>query len=577
MIIFEKIKFKNFLSAGNAWTEISLNSTNTTLIIGTNGAGKSTILDALTFALYGKPYRNINKPMVINSTNGKDCVVELEFSILGKSYKIVRGLKPNIFEIHINGRLLDQNSKTLDYQEYLTTSILKMGMKSLTQIVILGSASFVPFMQLSPAERREVIEDLLDIQIFSTMNVLAKQKLQLNKEEFNQVSLKIKMLDETISILKNNLTKYQQNTENKLNSLKEDEKAKEELLEVYEESIQVYRAKLEELQEKTQAIPKLREKHKKLISLQAQLKVKHEDHNKHIAFYTDNDTCPVCNQELQQNFKIESVASLTHKVSELNEALMSLDSKIDDVLTENSTLEKLLTDQNQISSEILQLQTKLESENKNLQYILKQIEELDEAQELVEENKKNLRQKEKEKLDSEKEKTYNLEDRQYLEASIQLLKDSGIKAKIIKQYLPFINKYINKYLAQMGFFVDFHIDETFKETIKSRFRDEFTYESFSEGEKMRIDLSILFAWRQIARMRNSVNTNLLILDEIFDSSLDGNGVEEFLKIMKETGDTTNTFVISHKTDALLDKFDRTIRFEKHKGYSRIAKELNEDD
>ena len=554
-----------------------MDSDKTTLIVGSNGAGKSTILDALCFSLYGKPFRNINKPLLINSMNGKECLVEIEFETNGKKYKIVRGLKPAVFEIYINDQLLDQNSKTLEYQDYLTNSILKMTMKSFTQIVILGSASFVPFMQLSPADRRGVIEDLLDIQIFTTMNVLAKQRLQVNKEEYNSINVKLKMLDEMIALLEKNLVKLRANNQEKIESLLVEKATQEKKLDKDQKTIKYFETMIEQANQEITDISALRTKHSQLIQLQAQLKVKHSNHLKDIDFYHDNDTCPVCHQELDTDFKEKSIEKHNQKAHELGAALEVMETKIEALTNDILAIDDKMRIVREYRSNMNTLINLSENTKQTIDYLTSQIETLSKSDELVDEQEQSLKEKQKEKLDFENSKSDNLVERQYLDAAIQLLKDGGIKAKIIKQYLPIINKNINRYLSQMEFFVDFHIDETFKETIKSRFRDEFSYENFSEGEKMRIDLSILFAWRAVARMRNSVHTNLLILDEIFDGSLDGNGVENFLKIMSDNISQSNIFVISHKTDALQDKFDRTIKFEKHKSFSRIAKEIKDNE
>ena len=570
MIAFQKIKWKNFLSTGNNFTEVLLNNTPNALIIGENGAGKSTILDALTFALFGKAFRNINKPQLVNSVNGKGLLVEIEFTTSGKHYKVIRGIKPNIFEIWCDGTCLNQDSASKDYQEYLEKFILKMTFKSFTQIVILGSASFKPFMQLTPADRRVIIEDLLDIQIFSVMNAIAKQRFFQNKESIEKNRIegigkveKMQFIEKTIKSLKHNNDARLLQLEKQYTDLTD---SKTEL----EKSILKFSDKETKLIAKAEPITQLRNKFNQMIKLKAKMITNSERYDKNINFYHDNDSCPTCKQSLDGNFIKTELSELTKKRAEYTKAIDELTSKIDGITTEIDSLEKVLIELHEIG---LQKATKT-SQHKTVQSQMKSIkgtiDELRVADKLTLDNEQELQNVKDDIARIEKEKQELIDQRMLIETAIQLLKDGGIKTKIIKQYLPIINKLINKYLQQMGFFVNFNIDENFNETIKSRYRDEFSYQNFSEGEKTRIDLAILFTWRTIDKMRNSINTNLLLFDEIFDGSLDANGTDEFLKIMWNLAGDTNVFVISHKQDMLVDKFKKVYRFRKTKNFSVLT-------
>ena len=570
MIAFQKIKWKNFLSTGNAFTEVLLNNTPNALIIGENGAGKSTILDALTFALFGKAFRNINKPQLVNSVNGKGLLVEIEFTTSGKHYKVIRGIKPNIFEIWCDGTCLNQDSASKDYQEHLEKFILKMTFKSFTQIVILGSASFKPFMQLTPADRRVIIEDLLDIQIFSVMNTIAKQRFLQNKESIEKNRIegigkveKMQFIERTIKSLKQNNDARLSHLEKQYTDLTD---SKTDL----EKSILKFSDKETKLIAKAEPITQLRNKFNQMIKLKAKMVTNSERYDKNIKFYHDNDSCPTCKQSLDGDFIKTELSKLTKKRAEYTKAIDELTSKIDGVMAEIDSLEKVLIELHEIE---LQKATKT-SQHKTVESQMKSIKEtIDElrvADKLTLDNEQELQNVKDDIVRIEKEKQELIDQRMLIETAIQLLKDGGIKTKIIKQYLPIINKLINKYLQQMGFFVNFNIDENFNETIKSRYRDEFSYQNFSEGEKTRIDLAILFTWRTIAKMRNSINTNLLLFDEIFDGSLDANGTDEFLKIMWNLSGDTNVFVISHKQDMLVDKFKKVYRFRKTKNFSVLT-------
>ena len=570
MITFKIIRWKNFLSTGNAFTEIKLDETANALIIGENGAGKSTILDALTFALFGKPFRKINKPLLVNSVNEKACTVEIEFNTNGKEYKVVRGIKPSVFEIYCDGTLLNQDSSSKDYQEHLEKFILKMNYKSFTQIVILGSASFTPFMQLTSADRRTVIEDLLDIQIFSVMNIIAKQKLQETKEQLEINRVEIAGKEEKKVYVEKTIEKLKENNESKSESLLLQSSRKMADLSEVEKNITQKEEERDSLIEKAGEQTALKERHTKLVRLASKIDTNlnrtRDDHN----FFHDYDSCPTCRQSINAPFKEGELYKSKAKIIELEKGLDDINVQIDKTVSKLTAIEKIVSSLNSVKNEISSLKMKHSSITDEIENIRIRIEELKSSDTILLSNQEELDQvvADIQRLHDERGRLH--EERKYIDVALHLLKDGGIKSKIIKQYLPIINKLINKYLAQMGFFVNFNINEQFEETIKSRYRDEFSYHNFSEGEKMRIDLALLFTWRTIAKMRNSVNTNLLILDEVFDGSLDGNGTEEFLKIMWTMVGDTNTFVISHKTDQLLDKFQKIYRFRKHKNFSSLV-------
>ena len=555
MIHFKNIRWKNFLSTGNQFIEVHLDKTPTTLIVGENGSGKSTILDALTFSLFGKPFRRINKPQLVNSVNNGGTLAEVEFDIGNKSYMVRRGIKKNIFEIFVDGKRLNQDAKIADQQEYLENTILKLNNKSFTQIVVLGSASFTPFMQLKSTDRRAIIEDLLDIQIFSIMNGLLKFRMADNKEENSSTNVKIELT-----------TGYIDTTQNLINDLKKNKK-------------EAIKHNLEDIEKNQKEIGKLNKNVDELLKSisnddssneLAQLEKFKEGIERNmlkaereIEFYEQNDTCGTCNQELSEDHKAKMISEHHGKMHQSGSALISLSDKINDA---KSKMDKV----NKIQVTIRQYQNQIQAINQYVEKLKNQITEIELREDDVEEKTKKLKElKEDLKINNEKKELLSF-TKQLYETAYVLLKDSGIKTRIIKQYLPIMNKLINKYLASMDFFVSFNLDENFNETIKSRHRDEFTYDSFSEGEKMRIDLALLFTWRTIAKMKNSVNTNLLILDEVFDSSLDANGTEEFLRIINNLGGKQNVFIISHKGDTLNDKFRKILKFEKYKNFSRIT-------
>jgi DNA repair exonuclease SbcCD ATPase subunit len=570
MIVFEKVKWKNFLSTGNLFTEVPLNQNSSTLIVGTNGSGKSTLLDALCFGLFGKPFRNINKPQLMNSINQKDCLVEIEFSIKSKNYKIVRGIKPAIFEIYADNELVNQNAATKDYQEFLEKNILKLNFKSFTQIVILGSASFVPFMQLSAADRRAIIEDLLDIQIFSKMNTLIKEKTTTNKDDIlrkkNQQNLLEKLLTvqlERLNELKQNnvdrISEYELEITNNNSSIVELQKSNDNL-----------KREINLRQEIVDSLLSAKTKIKKVTKLESQIENNISKIDTDLTFFATNDSCPTCKQAIQDAFKQNILSELNTKKTECLHGLELLKSKIDE---EQKKIEEINTAQ----EDIQKYQTKIAVNNTSISSANDQIAKLQKQIDTVR-NSKNVDDLEKNEIASLKEQQVLCEtdlknlmnEKKYLDFATTLLKDGGIKTKIVRQYLPIINRLVNRYLSALDFFVNFNLDEAFKETIKSRHRDEFSYASFSEGEKQRIDMALMLTWRAVAKIKNSANTNLLILDEIFDSSLDTNGTEELMKILNLLEDT-NLFIISHKGDILQDKFRNVIRFDKVNNFSRIVK------
>ena len=562
MIVFKKIRWKNFLSTGNVFTELDLCSNKTTLIVGENGAGKSTLLDALSFVLFNKPFRKVNKPQLLNTINRKDLSVEVEF-IVGKSeYRVVRGMKPNVFELYKNGSLLNQDAESRDYQKVLEDQILKVNHKSFCQVVVLGSASFVPFMQLPTGQRREVIEDLLDLQIFTTMNTLLRDKVATNTAKLTELDTQTKILEERIDMMKKHRAQIEENNNRLLVEKQEkiDEcKIRIDSIDVEIESINEYAKNLRQsIEDKT----KIKEKREKLITLKAQIESKMKSFDKTINFFHDTETCPTCNQGIDHDFKEQTIFNKRAQLQELADGIIKLEE-------EKAKIEARMQEIMEITEKISELNIRWSTLNheRSLQdKILHDLERVVETQ--VFEDKIPETEEELDKAIN----SYNAEvdERHVLTAAAAILKDGGIKARIIKQYVPIINKLINKYLSAMDFFVQFELNEQFEETIKSRFRDEFSYASFSEGEKMRINLAILFTWRAVAKMRNSINTNLLIMDEVFDSSLDSGGTEEFMKILTNLTQDTNTFIISHKTDQLWDRFERVIRFEKHKNFSRIV-------
>ena len=568
MILFERIRWKNFLSTGNQFTEMCFNENQTTLIIGNNGSGKSTVLDALTFSLFGKPFRKINKPLLVNSVNEKECLVEVELSIGSINWKIVRGIKPNVFEIWRNGTLLDQSAAALDQQKWLEQNVLKMNYKSFTQIVILGSSTFVPFMQLSASNRREVIEDLLDIKIFSSMSGIIKEKIRQTKDEIKVLQLKKESLNDKVQMQKNFIEELE-------NRASEDIKCKEgkimglldEENKFMHENVKIVE-ELDDLNKVLNSYTGATEKLRKLGNLKGKISNKVSTITKEHKFFTENTVCPTCDQAIEETFRINRINDAQTKAKELQSGYKELEEAIKEeeererqFTTLSGEISKLNNDISQNNVRIAGCQRQISNLESEVQKLTDQLANRNTEHEKLETFKKNLKTTYDELVS--KKDTIN-----YYDFSYSLLKDGGVKSKIIKKYLPLINQQVNRYLQMMDFYINFTLDEEFSETVQSPIHENFSYSSFSEGEKMRIDLALLFTWREVARMKNSVNTNLLIMDEVFDSSLDGFGTEEFMKIIRFVIKDANIFIISHK-ESLYDKFLHVTKFEKVKGFSRI--------
>ncbi len=570
MIVFKKLRYQNILSTGNQFTELDLNRSSSTLVVGENGAGKSTFIEALTFALYGKPFRNINKPQLMNAITGKNLLVELEFDIGKKEYMVRRGMKPNIFEIWLNGEMMNQNAGARDYQEFLEKNILKLNFKSFSQIVVLGSANYVPFMQLPAMQRRSVVEDLLDIQIFSIMNSLLKDKAAQNKSDITDVEYQIDLCEQKIELHSKHIDALRANNDDLITQ-------KEQKIAEHEITVQELEADCCTLNVNIQGLLSQIEDHEKvvmrktkLVQMESSLEDRIRKLNKEIQFFHDHENCPTCKQGIDHDFRNDTITKRQQKTTEVNEALSKLETEI---AAANTRIEEI----NALNKQITSLNNKITDNNQQIGFSQRYIRDLNkEIDGLREQANKIATESEDtskfiEELNNHKRQKETLSrQKSVLDVASHLLKDTGIKTKIIKQYVPIMNKLINKYLAAMDFFVNFELDEQFNETIKSRFRDDFSYASFSEGEKMRIDLALMFTWRAIAKLRNSASTNLLIMDEVFDSSLDSAGTEEFLKILESLTADSNVFIISHKGDQLFDKFHSIIKFEKHANFSRIA-------
>ena len=571
MIIFKTIKWKNFLSTGDHWNEIDFLEKNTNLIIGTNGSGKSTMLDALTFALFNKPFRKINKSQLMNTVNERDCLVELEFSVNSRDYVVRRGMKPNIFDIEVNGNMMHRQADDRSNQKILEENILKVNYKSFTQIVILGSSTFVPFMQLSGSNRRDVIEDLLDIRIFSAMNSLIKDKIRVKKEKIRSLDLKKDNLKDKMTMQNNFIKELEERgksdittSKDKINGLITENDKYVTTNETLEDEV----SDLVKTQEKTTGAGK---KLLKLNNLKGKLSNKVTTLTKEHKFFKDNVSCPTCTQPIEEEFRLNRITDVQTKAKELKKGYKDLE----ETIKKEQDRERQFQ---QLSKEITKLNNDISKNNTHISVNQRQIRDLESEIQITTEQFKN-RNTEHEKLKEFKDNLKNTidelsvhrEDINHHDFAYSLLKDDGVKTKIIKKYLPFINQQVNRYLQLMDFYINFTLDEEFRETVKSPIHEDFSYASFSEGEKMRIDLALLFTWREVARVKNSVNTNLLIMDEVFDSSLDGFGTDEFLKIIRYIIKGANIFVISHKSD-LNDKFENVIQFDKIKGFSKIVKE-----
>ena len=569
MILFKTIKWKNFLSTGNQFSQIDFQKNTTTLIIGSNGAGKSTVLDALTFVLFGKSFRGINKPQLINSTNERDCLVEIDFSIGTNQWKVRRGIKPNLFEIHRNGSLVDQNSSAVDQQKWFEQNVLKMNYKSFTQVVILGSSNFVPFMQLSTSNRREVIEDLLDIKIFSSMTTIIKDKIRSLKEEIRTLELKRDSFKDKVQMQKNFIEELETRGKNKIGDNKK--RISNLMMEIdsYMKQNSIVEENIFSLQKELEEVKGASDKLKKLGTLRGKLSQKVSNITTEHKFFNENAVCPTCTQEIDEEFRINKISEAEAKAKQLQSGYEELEQAIQDEEIRESQFLKISKEVTNLTHEISQNnirisggQRQIQDLESEIQTVTNQLENRNTEHEKLETFKKGLHQS-FEDLSSKKELT------SYYDFSYSLLKDSGVKSKIIKKYLPLINQQVNRYLQMMDFYINFTLDEEFNETIQSPIHEDFSYSSFSEGEKQRIDLALLFTWREVAKLKNSTNTNLLIMDEVFDSSLDGFGTEEFLKIIKYVIKDSNIFVISHKV-GLEDRFQSVIRFEKKKNFSTMV-------
>jgi len=569
MINFRNVRWRNFLSTGNTFTDIQLDRHSDTLVIGSNGAGKSTMLDALCFGLFGKPFRKINKPQLLNSINQNNAVVEIFFDIGSKNYKVVRGLKPNVFEIFCDDVLINQDAKSRDYQEYLERVILKLNYKSFTQIVILGSASFVPFMQLPAADRRAIIEDLLDIRIFSSMNTLVKDKMTNLKDTARSIKYDIDLTEEKITLQKKNLEDNKAHNEEEIQNKKIEIEKSRQQADKLQNDIALVQKHVQTLTSKVQTENEVRTKSKKLLQIESKMESSISKIEKDIQFFLENDTCPTCSQTIEDSFRENKIKVKDEKKNEIQTGLLKLaeeleknNDKISTIVEINKDIANHLNKVSEHNATIRAINDYIDKQNREIEKLL------DRKENIIGDNS-HLKELNDQLVGLEKQQEELSIEKHYYDYAANLLKDTGIKTRIIKQYLPIMNKLVNKYLSAMDFFVNFNINENFEETIKSRYRDDFSYANFSEGEKMRIDLALLFTWRQIAKLKNSTNTNLLILDEVFDSSLDTVGTEEFLKLIHEMGHDTNVFVISHKGDQLFDKFRSVIKFTKVGNFSGI--------
>ena len=556
MITFEKIRWKNFLSTGNSFTEIEFNRSPSTLVVGENGSGKSTMLDAVCFSLFNKPFRKISKTQLINSINNKKMIVEIEFRTGSKEFKVIRGVKPNIFEVYCDGQMLDQDAAVRDTQKYLEESILKMNFKSFTQIVILGSASFTPFMQLPTASRREIIEDILDIEIFTTMNQVLREKIAVLRDEIRDVESEVEVAKSKATVQRKYIEQLEKDKKIKV------DKIKEKIDELIEATTDL-ETKLSEASAEKESHDDPKERKRKLDGIKDKLESNLRKARKELNFYHDTDECPTCKQGLTHDFKEEKQKEKSERIQELETGLLDMD-------VEYSAVHDAIEKYDEIVTNITELQSEIISQERYKNRLTLELNEAETNVADIDEEKNKLKTLAKDVVDKNVIKTNKGEEQHYNTAAASLLKDTGIKTRVIRQYLPIINQLVNKYLAAMDFFVHFDLDEKFNETIKSRHRDKFSYSSFSEGEKQRIDLALLFTWRTIAKMKNSASTNLLLLDEVFDSSLDNNGVDYVMNLLNTIGEETNVFVISHKGDQLFDKFRNQIKFEKIRNYSVMS-------
>ena len=570
MIHFHYVRWRNLLSTGNHWTRIDLDRSSDTLVVGENGSGKSTVLDALCFGLFAKPFRKISKNQLINSVNQKGTEVEVEFTVSNKRYRIFRGIKPNKMEIWIDGSLLNQTAKVKDYQDNLEKNILKLNFHSFTQIVILGSSTFVPFMQLPSQQRREIIEDLLDIKIFTAMNSLLKERITINKEKFLQVSKAVEVEMEKLIVHQQYLNDIKTANVERVSKLKEQIRISITSIENLQKNIDEQNTILDKLQEKITDENEIRDKIQDIRNIESRLEDKKKIVKKDIEFYANNDVCPTCTQDITDEIKTRQISDKNIKLEEIDTAFKKLEEEFNKVNERLCSIREVSNNIIQVTQTISEDNNQISSINKYMMKLKDDIEQEESTSHNERDERLKIEKIEKQIIVEEKNKSEVVHQKELLDIAADLLKDKGIKTQIIKQYIPVMNKLVNKYLSAMEFFVDFQLDENFNESIMSRYRDKFSYQSFSEGEKMRIDLSLLLTWRAIAKMKNSASTNLLILDEVFDASLDAVGCDEFLKLLGTLSQDTNVFVISHKGDILADKFRSVIRFDKIKNFSQMV-------
>ena len=569
MIEFKTVRYKNFLSTGQQFIEVPLNTGGTTLIIGDNGSGKSTMLDALCFGLFNRPFRDIKKDQLVNSINEKDCIVEIEFNIGSNKYKIIRGIKPNKFEIWCNDKMLNQDAASKDYQKHLEDNILRLNFRSFTQVVILGSSSFVPFMRLRARHRRQVVEEILDIEIFSRMNLLLREKNKAKDEEIRSAEFSVNLFNEKISDQDKHIQDLQyrnkQSIESKEAQIEKEEAGKKQ----YQEDIKDLEKEITVLRDKILDETDVKNKHMKFHQLEAKLESNCTKHKTMLKFFEDNDECPTCKQTIDETFKNNEIEEKKKKIDEIETGMSQMAKDIVKIEARMKTINDTAVAIREKEMLIERYKTSIENVDRYIRSVRSEVDDLRDEKESTGEAKGVLKQLNESHKEAELNKIKLKDDKLYLDTARELMTDTGIKTKIIKQYLPIMNQLINKHLQRLDFYVNFTLDDEFNETIKSRFRDAFQYNSFSEGEKLRIDLSILFTWREIAKIKNSTNTNLLILDEVLDSSLDSSGTEEFMKIINSLA-KENVFVISHKGDILIDKFTQVIKYEKYKNFTRVA-------
>ena len=569
MIEFKTVRYKNFLSTGQQFIEVPLNTGGTTLIIGDNGSGKSTMLDALCFGLFNRPFRDIKKDQIVNSINEKDCLVEIDLQIGSNNYTIKRGIKPAIFEIWCNDKMLNQDAASKDYQKHLEDNILRLNFRSFTQVVILGSSSFVPFMRLRARHRRQVVEEILDIEIFSRMNLLLREKNKAKDEEIRSAEFSVNLFEEKISDQDKHIQDLQyrnkQSIESKEAQIEKEETGKKQ----YEEDIKDLEKEITTLRDKILDESDVKSKHMKFHQLEAKLENNCTKHKNMLKFFEDNDECPTCRQTIDEAFKTEQIKDRKEKLGEIEKGMSELSNSIEKIESRMKTINDTSVAIREKEMLIERYKTSIENVDRYIRSVRGEVDGLRDEKESTGEAKGVLKQLKESYKEAETNKVKLKDDKLYLDTARELMTDTGIKTKIIKQYLPVMNQLINKHLQRLDFYVNFTLDDEFNETIKSRFRDAFNYNNFSEGEKLRIDLSILFTWREIAKIKNSTNTNLLVLDEVLDSSLDSSGTEEFMKIINSLSNE-NVFVISHKGDILVDKFTQVIRYEKYKNFTRVA-------